>query len=148
LASLPVAETPVTPTGEPLTVTVKLLGIAVFAAMVSLYVRVKIVPEAPNTALLITGGIENGVIAFDGGEADEDMSPFIAVDVNVYATPFVKPVTTQDPDAPVTVHVLVGSSTVVTRYEVGTVPEPAVTLTVACMSAATAVGAGATDGAV
>ena len=45
-------------------------------------------------------------------------------------------------------HVFEGSSTVVTRYEVVTTPEPAVTLTVACVSAATAVGAGGVGGAV
>jgi hypothetical protein len=84
LASLPIAETPVTPTGEPLTVTVKLAGTAVVAAIVSLYVRVKIVPEAPNTALLITGGIGNGVTAFDDGDdALDGTSPLNAVDVNV-----------------------------------------------------------------
>ena len=84
LALPPVAETPVTPTGEPFTVTVKLLGSAVVAAIVSLYVRVKIVPEAPNTALLITGGIGNGVIAFDAGDdALDGTSPLNAVDVNV-----------------------------------------------------------------
>ncbi|CAB4561133.1 unannotated protein [freshwater metagenome] len=69
----------------------------------------RIVPVAPSTALLITGGIANGVTAFDATEADEGMSPFTAVDVKVYETPLVRPVITQDPDAPVTVHVLLES---------------------------------------
>ncbi|CAB4553002.1 unannotated protein [freshwater metagenome] len=70
---------------------------------------VNVVPDAPRTAVLITGGIANGVTAFDATEADEDTSPFTAVDVKVYATPLVRPVTTQDPDAPVTMHVLLES---------------------------------------
>jgi hypothetical protein len=114
LASVPDAETFVTPIEVPFTVTEKLLGMAVVAVKVSLYVSVRIVPVAPRTAVLITGGIAYGVTAFDATEADEGMSPFTAVDVKEYAVPLVRPVITHDPDAPVTVHVLLESPTMVT----------------------------------
>ena len=56
-------------------------------------------------------GVSTGVTATDAAEAD-DVPPvepevLIAVEVNVYATPFVSPLTTHDPLAPVTVQVFV-----------------------------------------
>jgi predicted component of type VI protein secretion system len=38
-------------------------------------------------------------------DAEEVPPVFVAVEVKVYAVPLVNPDTTQDPDAPVTVHV-------------------------------------------
>jgi hypothetical protein len=75
---------------------------------------------------------------------------FIATDLNVYATPFVKPATTQEPLAPVTVQVLSTPETcgdAVTVYEVGVPPViAAVTETVACALPATAVGTAGLSG--
>jgi hypothetical protein len=47
-----------------------------------------------------------GVTAVEVSDSADEPIIFIATDLNVYATPFVKPVTTQEPLAPVTVQVL------------------------------------------
>ena len=47
-----------------------------------------------------------GITAVDVSDSAEEPIVFIATDLNVYATPFVKPVTVQEPLAPVTVQVL------------------------------------------
>ena len=52
-----------------------------------------------------------------------------------------RPLIVHEPEEPVTVHVFVGSSTVVTVKYVGVAPVGCVTVTVACPSPATAVGA-------
>ena len=101
-------------------------------------------------------GVSIGVTEADAADADEvpPVAPevLIAVEVNVYATPFVRPLTTQDPLAPVTVQVFVTPPTcgeAVTVYEVGAPPVfPAVTVTVAFVSPAIAVGAGGVPGGV
>jgi hypothetical protein len=48
-----------------------------------------------------------GVALADAEEALEVPPALVAVDVKVYATPFVNPVTAHEPDEPVTVQVLV-----------------------------------------
>jgi hypothetical protein len=63
----------------------------------------------------------------------------------VYDVPFVKPVTVQSPDEPVTVHVK-EPGVEVTRYEAGVPPEPAATVTTADETPATAVGTGGVPG--
>ena len=65
----------------------------------------------------------------------------LAIVVNVYAVPAVRPVMVHDPDAPVTVQVA-PPGVAVTRYEVGVRPlVGAVTVIVALSSPATTVGA-------
>ena len=65
--------------------------------------------------------------------------PFVAVVVNVYDVPFVKPDTVQLPEAPVTVHVN-EPGVEVTRYDAGVPPVPAATVTTAEETPASAVG--------
>ena len=48
-------------------------------------------------------GTVTGVIAADATDATDVPAVFVAVVLNVYAVPFVKPVTIHEPDAPVTV---------------------------------------------
>lgn len=61
-----------------------------------------------DVKLLTVGGVKSEGVALDeDAEALDVPVPFVAVEENVYAVPFVRPVTTQDPDAPETVHVLV-----------------------------------------
>ena len=71
--------------------------------------------------------------------------PFVAVVVNVYDVPFVKPDTVQLPEAPVTVHVRFPGLDV-TAYDAGVPPVPAATVTTADATPATAVGAGGAPG--
>jgi hypothetical protein len=52
-----------------------------------------------------TLGLAIGVTASDAAEAADVPPAFVAVTVNVYAVPFVRPDTTHEPDAPVIVHV-------------------------------------------
>ena len=74
--------------------------------------------------------------------------PFVAVVVNVYDVPFVKPDTVQLPDEPVTVQLPEAPVTVhvkdpgveVTRYDAGVPPVPAATVTTAEETPASAVG--------
>jgi hypothetical protein len=82
-----------------------------------------------------------GVTELEAADALADVpAVFVAVVVNVYAVPFVNPVTVQDPLAPVTVQVAPPGDAV-TVYEVGVPPEVgALTVTVACALPATAVG--------
>jgi len=65
--------------------------------------------------------------------------PFVAVALNVYDVPFVKPFTVQLPDEPVTVQVN-DPGVEVTRYDVGVPPLPAATVTTADETPASAVG--------
>ena len=55
------------------------------------------IPGVPGTPRTLTDA--------DAREAAEVPAEFVAVALNVYAVPLVSPVTSQDPDAPVTVHV-------------------------------------------
>ena len=102
---------------------------------------------APATAVG-AGGVPGtagcGVTAFEAADAAEVPPPFVAVVVNVYDVPFVKPDTVQLPDAPVTVHVKESGSDV-TKNDAG-VPVPAATVTTADATPATAVGAGGVPG--
>jgi hypothetical protein len=93
----------------------------------------------------VPGTIGCGVTAFEAADAAEVPPPFVAVDVNVYDVPFVKPDTVQLPEAPVTVHVRFPGLDV-TAYEAGVPPEPAATVTTADATPATAVGAGGVPG--
>jgi len=93
----------------------------------------------------VPGTIGCGVTAFEAADAAEVPPPFVAVDVNVYDVPFVKPDTVQLPEAPVTVHVRFPGLDV-TAYEAGVPPEPAATVTTADATPATAVGAGGAPG--
>ena len=56
-------------------------------------------------------GTGTGVTEADAVEELDVPAEFVAVVVNVYAMLFVKPVTTHEPDAPVTVQVLVTPET-------------------------------------
>ena len=76
-----------------------------------------------------------GVTAAEGSDGADCPVVFMATAVNVYATPLVKPETTQEPLAPVTVQVMSEPETcgdAVTIYETGVPPVlPAATVTVA-----------------
>jgi hypothetical protein len=93
-------------------------------------------------------GTVAGVTDADATDAAEvPGAVFVAVAVNVYAVPFVRPVTGHDPEAPVTVHVPPETAgDAVTVYEVGAPPRvpsvavPAATVTVTLESPATTVG--------
>ena len=69
---------------------------------------VTVADPSPATAVgaagtLGTGGC--GVALADAVDAAEVPPSFVAVAVNVYGVPFVRPVMLQEPEAPVTVHV-------------------------------------------
>ena len=86
-------------------------------------------------------GFKSGVTEFEAAEASEVPSAFVAVAVNVYAVPFVKPVTSHDVAGTVTVHDF-ESGELVTVYVTGVPPVVgATTVTVAAPVPATAVGA-------
>ena len=93
-------------------------------------------------------GAPIGVTVADGADAGEVSTGVVfAVAVNVYAVPFVRPVTSHGPEAPVTVHVPPDTAgDAVTVYDVGTPPSvpsvavPAATVTVTLASPATTVG--------
>lgn len=91
-----------------------------------------------------------GITAVEVSESADVPVMFIATDLNVYETPLVKPVTTQEPLAPLTVQVLSTPETcgdAVTINEVGVPPVvAAVTETVACALPATAVGTAGLSG--
>ena len=81
----------------------------------------------------------------DAGDAVDVPPAFVAVAVNVYAVPFVRPGTVHEPDAPVTVHVAPPGLAVIVNEAVAA-PDPATTVTVAEASPATAVGAKGSGG--
>ena len=62
-------------------------------------------PETFTAPMVGAPGTVTGVTGADGADADEVPPALVAVAVNVYAVPLVRPVTSQDPDSPVTVHV-------------------------------------------
>lgn len=80
-----------------------------------------------------------GITAVEALDEPEVPLPLVAVAVNVYDVPFVRLLTTQLVAGTVTVHVAPPGAAV-TVYEVGAVPLPAVTLTVASPLPGTAVG--------
>ena len=61
-------------------------------------------PAAVTAPMVGAPGTVSGVTGADAADAAEVRPPFVAVAVNVYAVPLVRPVTSQDPDSPVTVH--------------------------------------------
>ena len=77
-----------------------------------LYVKIKLLP-AVFTIALARIGLVNGITALDAEEDADVASMFVAVAVNVYVEPFVRPLITHDPEDPVTVQNLVFSSTAV-----------------------------------
>ena len=85
-------------------------------------------------------GSGNDRVAADAELAAESYVDLLAMVVNVYAVPAVKPVIVHDPDAPVTVHVAPPGAAV-TTYDVGVRPPVGVvTVIVALSSPATTVG--------
>ena len=95
------------------------------------------------------GAVPAVVTGDEEGDVAEVPAAFVAVVVNVYAVPAMRPVTGQDPDAPVTVHVLAAFPTAVTVNDDGTPPVvAAATDTVTFAVPATPVGAGGVPGAV
>jgi hypothetical protein len=90
---------------------------------------------------------DTGVTVADAVDADDVPPEFVAVAVNVYEVPLLRPVTVHDPLAPVTVHVAPPGEAV-TVYESGVPPKVgATTVTVACPSPATTVGCPGVPGA-
>ena len=112
-------------------------------------------PALTDTLLLpIVPGIEGrpgGASRVAGEDAAEVPDVFVAVAVNVYVVSLLRPVTSQDPDAPLTVHVLTLPLThgeAVTRNDAGVPPDvPAATVTVTLPSPPTTVGVAGTPGA-
>jgi hypothetical protein len=62
-------------------------------------------PAAATAPIVGAPGTVTGVTGVDGADAAEVPPVLVAVAVNVYSVPFDRPVTSHDPDAPVTVHV-------------------------------------------
>jgi len=99
-------------------------------------------PVSPDVALVAAFGTDES----DAAELDDVPDPLLAVVVNVYDVPFVRPVTTHDVAGTVTVHVPPPGDAV-TVYDVGAPPEPgATTVTVACPSPTTTAGAPGVSG--
>jgi hypothetical protein len=65
------------------------------------------VPAVPISIQFETSSVAWAVTGVTGDDALDVAVPpaFVAATVNVYSVPFVSPVTSHDPDAPVTVHV-------------------------------------------
>jgi hypothetical protein len=109
-------------------------------------------PAATAGAGGVPGASTCGVTSADGKDAAEVPPVFVALALNVYAVPFVKPVTSQDQGVTVTVHFLPYTTTfdwyAVTVKDVGVPPGggPAVTVTVTIPSPATPMGAGGFPG--
>ena len=61
-------------------------------------------PAAATAPMVGAPGTVTGVTGAEGADTAEVPPAFVAVTVNVYAVPFDRPVTSQDPDSPVTVH--------------------------------------------
>lgn len=97
------------------------------------------------------GAATLGVTADDACELPDVPPAFVAVDVNVYAVPFVKLLNEHEPDAPVTVQVAEpddGVGDAVTVYDAGVPPvDGATTVTVAEPLPPTTVGIPGTPGA-
>jgi hypothetical protein len=70
-------------------------------------VIVTVASPSPGSATGAPGvpGVRTGVIAFDGSDEPEVPPPLVAVAVNVYSVPFVRPETTQEVAGAVTVQV-------------------------------------------
>jgi hypothetical protein len=103
---------------------------------------------SPATTLGTAGtfGFAIGVTDTEAADAADVPPAFVAVAVNVYAVPFVRPVTTHEPDAPVIVHVALPGDAV-TRCDVAAVPDSAAeTDTRTDASPITPVGAAGTFG--
>ena len=97
-----------------------------------------------------TPGTPAGVTDADAAEAAEEPTLFVAVAVNVYAVPFARPLTSQDPDAPGTVHVPAEADDdddAVTVKDVGAPPAPAATVTVTLVLPAATLGVAGAPGA-
>ena len=78
------------------------------AAVPAVAAEIEAVTDASPTTTVGTAGTFGfaiGVTDADAADAAEVPPAFVAVAVNVYAVPLVRPVTTHDPDAPVIVQV-------------------------------------------
>ena len=106
-------------------------------------------PAAATAPMTGAPGTVSGVTDADAPDAPEVPPVFVAAAVNVYAVPFVRPVTSHDPDSPVTVHVPpVTAGDAVTVYDAGVPPVvAAATVTVALASPAVTVAMVGTPGA-
>jgi hypothetical protein len=117
---------------------------AVVALIGSLKVKVITAPaDEAETRIGFTVSI--GIMAVEAAEAADVLSTLTATAVNVYAVPFVKPGTTQDPLAAEIVHVAPPGFAVTTML-FGVIPVPAATETVTNVSPAKAVGVGGVFG--
>ena len=99
--------------------------------------------DKTGATVVVVGATE--VTALDELDDPDVPPPFVAVALNVYDVPFVKPDTVHEPEEPVTVHVK-EPGVDVTTYDAGVPPEPAATVTTADETPATAVGAGGVPG--
>jgi hypothetical protein len=99
-----------------------------------------VVVVAGATVVVVGFTGATGVTAFDAADASDVPLALMAVALNVYEVPFVKPPIVQLPEKPVTVHVK-APGVDVTWYDVGEPPEPAATFTTAFPLPALAVGA-------
>ena len=105
-------------------------------------------PVAATAPMPGLPGVPRGVTDCEGPDTAEVPPLFVAVAVNVYAVPLVSPVTSQDPDAPETVHVLAALPAAVTLYDAGVPPAVgAATVTVTLPSPTATVGVAGASGA-
>ena len=108
-------------------------------------------PSPPTADTVGVPGIDRGVNESDTAGTGEVLSPIAAVALTVYGVPFARPVTSQSPDAPGTVHAVPATTPAavyaVTVYDVGVPPVPAATVTVTLVSPATTVGLAGVPGA-
>ena len=97
---------------------------------------------SPATTVGTAGtlGFAIGVTDADGSDAPEVPPSFVAVAVNVYAVPFVRPDTTHEPDVPTTVHVAPPGDAVTANDDAGHEPDPPATVTLTAPSPATTFG--------
>jgi hypothetical protein len=109
------------------------------------------VPAVPVSVVFDTVSVAWTVTGVTGDDALDVAVPpaFVAAAVNVYAVPFFRPVTSHDPDSPVTVHVPpVTAGDAVTVYDAGVPPVvAAATVTVTLASPAVTVEMVGTPGA-
>jgi len=106
-------------------------------------------PDAVTVPMVGAPGTVTGVTGVDGADAADVPPAFVAAAVNVYVVPFVRPLTSHDPESPATVHVPpVTAGDAVTVYDAGVPPVvAAATVTVTLASPAVTVEMVGTSGA-
>ncbi len=132
--------------GVPRTAIVDVVGAIVateFCPVAIVVTGASITIDKTGATVVVVGATE--VTALDELDDPDVPPPFVAVTLNVYDVPYVKPDTVHEPEEPVTVHVK-EPGVDVTLNEAGVPPELAATVTTADASPTSAVGAGGVPG--